>query len=158
MPAIDVGPSAHVIVGNLFTFSKAGRIVGARFYRAANDDNEHYASVMDEADNALLGVARFHYNAGLTPVGWQHAYFHGEVKVEVGKYYYLCVAFTGGHFTYTDGALSAGGITSGYVTCTQDDAPDWNGIYGLNLGRDGWNHSPGSRFGVDVLFLPEGGI
>lgn len=156
-PTTTEGAGAHVVVGNMVTFDKDGAIVGARFFRSGADDGEHIAAILNAADNALLGVQRFHYLDSGADGTWQHCYFTPQVKVTTGQSYYVLVDFEAYRISYTLDALTGTSIVNGRVTAVQDSESNWNGIFGYGFGRDGWDHSPGTRWGVDVLYLPKGG-
>lgn len=155
-PASALGSGSGLIYGNIFKFAVAGRIVGMRFYRTANDNGEHVGGVNLEANNALTDVVYFKYNTGATPVGWQHAYFGKFIYVVPGTLYNVLVEFSDRRAAYTSGALNSVDITTGNIVVPKDTSTHWNGTHGVNWGRLGWTHEPGVRFGVDVLFLREG--
>lgn len=153
LPASTNGTGTTLIVANLFSFAVDGFIVGARYCRAANDDEEHVAAVFDEDANGLMGVTRFKFNSGATPTGWQHAYFRPRVPVTAGVNYYLGVSFGSREWRYTNGALSSASIVTGDITAIQNSSPHWNGIFGTGFNRIAWTQAAGVRYGVDVLFL-----
>lgn len=153
LPASTQGSGSTLIVANLFSFAVDGYIVGLRFARAANDDEEHIGCVFRESDNGLLGVTRFRQNAGASPTGWQHAYLRPRVPVSAGTKYYVGVSFGSQEFRYTNGALSSVDIVTGDVTAIHNTSTFWNGIFGNGFNRTGWTQAAGRRYGVDMLFL-----
>lgn len=153
LPASTTAQNSTLIVGNIFSFAVDGYIVGMRYCRAANDDEEHVGAVLLEADNTHLGVTRFKFNSGATPTGWQHAYLRPRVAVTAGVLYFVAVSFGERQWRYTNGALTSTGITTGDVVVPQDSSPHWNGAFSSSFQRSSWTHAAGTRYGVDVLFL-----
>lgn len=156
-PTTIEGAGGYVWLGQLLSFDKDGAIVGARFYRSGADDGEHLAAVMDTAANAILAVQKFHYVASGADGTWQHCYFTPQVKVTADAMYYLLVYYSAYHISYDLGSLTGASITNGRVTAVEDSDDTWNGIFASGITRDGWDHSPGTRWGIDALYLPKGG-
>lgn len=157
VPAVTEGAGAHVVLGQLLSFDKDGAIVGARFFRIGADDGEHTASILDASDNSLLAIQKFKYVPSGADGVWQHCYFTPQVKVTAGALYYVLVDFCNYFISYTLGALTGSDIVTGRVTAVADGDTTWNGIFGPDIGRNAWDHSPGTRWGIDVLYLPKGG-
>lgn len=152
-PANSVGGGSPFVVANIFEFAVDGFIVGVRYYRNASDDDEHVGAVFAEADNELLGVTKFKYNSTGANTGWQHAYLRPRVPVSTGVLYYVGVSFGRQFIGYTASVFNSGPIVSGDITCPQDSPTHWNGIFGPNFTRTAWSHDPGTRYGIDCLFL-----
>jgi hypothetical protein len=153
LPASNQGSGTPIIVANIFKFAVDGFIVGLRYCRQANDDNEHVGVIFREADNGLLGVTMFPYNSGATPDNWQHAYMRRRVQVTAGTLYYIGVSFGSRKWRYTNAALTGVDIVTGDITVPMDGSVHWNGAIGLCFARGGWTHAAGIRYGVDCLFL-----
>lgn len=153
LPASTNGSGSILVLANLFSFAVDGYIVGVRFCRAANDDEDHIGGVFLESNNALLGVTKFHNNVGATPTGWQHAYFRPRIAVAAGVKHYVGVSFGSQEFRYTNGALSSADIVTGDVTAHRNTSTFWNGIFSSGFQRTTWTQAAGRRYGVDMLFL-----
>jgi len=153
-PAEAWGGNFPLVVVNIFEFAVDGYIVGARYFRVADDLDSHVAGVFLELDNTLLGVSKFPTILEASPVGWQHCYFRPRVPVLAGVLYAVGASFGGGYYGYTEDALTAGPIVTEDVTQIQDSGAHWNGAYGDGFALGGgWTHAAGTRFGVDCLFL-----
>lgn len=153
LPASTQAANSALVIANLFQFAVGGYIVGIRWCRAANDDEEHIGAVTLESDNSVIGAARFRLKTGATPTGWQNTYLHPRVPVTAGVNYYVGVSFGSREWRYTNGALSSGPIVVGDVTVLQDSSSHWNGQFSTLWTHTTWTRAAGVRYGVDCLFL-----
>lgn len=155
VPTSSVALNSQLNVGNWFTISEAGYIVGMRYFRDLSDNGEHYGQIRLEADNSPKGICTFHPKAaaGSGADSWQHAYFRPRIQITIGTRYYACVLFGRRKYYFTPTVLTTGAITVGPITVGQDTSAHWNGAFGNGIAVFN-THDAGTRYGVDILFLP----
>jgi hypothetical protein len=153
VPASLQGTGSVHVIANVFRFAVAGFIVGVRFYRPSTNGGEQVGLVMLEADNSLLGVTRFRYNASGVAAAWQHAYFRPRVAVLANTNYYVGVSCSDRQYRYTTNGIPVLGLTVGDIESPADSAGMWNGQFSTVIGRNGWTHAARTRYGVDPLYL-----
>lgn len=134
---LDAAPGWEV--GTRFTSSKAGRILGFRFYRAPGESGTNYGRLWNSAGQRLKQSNPFP-----SGTGWVTVMLDNPVAITAGSTYRVSVntnvkqAKTGGGYAY-NGALSSGPLYSD------------GGYYGQPTGSMPTSSSA-SYFFVDVIF------
>lgn len=155
VPTTRNGFGSQQNVANWMEVTEPGFCVGLRYHRFSDDDGEHIGQLRIEANNNPLGVCTFPKKsaAGVVDDGWQHAYFKPRIPLSVGTKYYVSVFFSRRRYALTGGALSAGSITVGSIIVGVDSTAHWNGAFSGSVATLD-THAAGTRYGVDMLFLP----
>jgi hypothetical protein len=155
-PSTAGGPGAPVALLGVFTFGVDGWLMGCRYFRDLADDFNHFGYVTNPSNGTLLGVTKFRRQtaAAAGPGNWESAYFHPRIPISASGKLAVSVYFGGSYFWYDAGVLSGGGFSCGNVVTDQDGMPYPNMQFNYANVFDSFGGSSGSRYGIDVIFLP----
>jgi len=148
---------ALITLGVQVLFTTDGLIVGARYYRDAGDDGQHWAIVRDGTNAVAERFTVFKQApaGGAGVASWQHAYFRPYVKVAAGERKVIDVFFEKGHWWYTPAMYAGGDVVSGSITAPHRAAGSFfQGVFGYNEYVKTTGDGGGNGYGVDLLFLP----
>jgi hypothetical protein len=155
-PSTAGGSGAPVTLLGVFSFATDGWIVGVKYFRDLADDFNHIGYVADPSTGLLLGVTKFkpHVAESSGPGGWETAYLHPRIPVEQFDLRSIGVYFGGSLFYYDAGALTGSGFICADVLTREDGDPYANMQFSYTGIDGGFSGSSGSRYGIDLLFLP----
>ncbi len=144
-----------VLLG-VFSFGVDGWIMGLKYFRDLADGLRHVGYVTDPTDGTILGIVNFkqHVATGSGPGGWETAYLHPRISVNASEHRAVAVYFEGSYFYYDAGALASNGFSCGDVLTDQDGFPYDNMQFTYSGFITGFTDSSGSRYGIDLVFLP----
>lgn len=156
-PSTPGGAGAPVTLLGVFSFQTDGWIMGVKYFRDLADDFNHIGFVTDPANGDLLGCAKFrrHAASGSGPDRWETAYLHPRLSVSTGEQRAVGCYFGGSFFYYDAGALTSNGFVCANVNTLQDAMPYPNMQFSYSDILSGFTSSSGSRYGIDLVFLPK---
>jgi hypothetical protein len=130
--------------------------MGLKYFRDLADDLRHVGYVTDPTSGELLGAVNFkqHVASGSGPGGWETAYLHPRIPVSQFDHRAVGIFFEGSLFYYDAGALASNGFVCGDVLTDQDGVPYDNMQFTYSGFVTGFTDSGGSRYGIDLVFLP----
>jgi hypothetical protein len=136
-----------VEVGTKFTSTRAGQVVGVRFYKGAQNTGVHIGRLWTAAGRQLASAT---FDAE-SPSGWQTVDFAAPVDIAAGTTYVASYVAPVGHYAVDPGYFNAA-HRSGVLTAPRDA-----GVFRYGTG----DAVPAQTFGgnnywVDVLFVPTG--
>jgi hypothetical protein len=156
-PSTSGGAGAPVTLLGVFSFAVDGWIMGLKYFRDLADNFNHIGFVTDPSDGSLLGITKFRRQtaSGSGAGGWETSYLHPRIPVAALDKRTVAVFFQGSYFWYDAGALASNGFICNDVLTDQDNVPYPNMQFTYSAFMDGFMSSGGSRYGVDVVFLPK---
>ena len=148
----DGGDTSSVEVGAKFSPNVSGTVTGVRFYKASTNTGTHVGSLWS-SDGTLLASGTF---SNETASGWQTLTFSSPVGVMAGTTYVAGYLAPNGHYTFSGGAFSSGGVTNGPLTALANGTSP-NGVYAYSASSTFPSASfNAANYWVDVLFQPGG--
>jgi hypothetical protein len=141
----------------VFEFGADGWIMGLKYFRDGADDANHFGLVFNPASGELLRTVSFrrHVASAPGPAGWETAYLHPRLAVAQFDLWSIGIFFQSSYFWYDAGALSSNGFLCNQVQTIQDNSPYPNMQFSYTSPTDGFTPSSGTRYGIDILFLPK---
>lgn len=141
-PANSSWPDGQPVqLGVRFTSSKAGTVVGVRFYKGAGDAGTHTAYLWS-ATGTLLASAPF---TAETASGWQEVDFATPVPIQAGTEYRAAYYTTAPAYAVDPGAL-ASAVTNGPLSTLAN-----GGVYSYSTNFP--NNVVSHNYWADVLFV-----
>jgi len=146
---LSVHEPVPVELGMKFSADVAGTITGIRFYKAANENGAHTASLWTTSGQ-LLAQASF---SNETASGWQTAALTQPVQIAANTQYVVSYGSNGDYVATGD--FFATDFTSGHLRAPADAPGSGNGLYAYGAAGTFPNETWGkSNYYVDVLFQP----
>jgi hypothetical protein len=132
-------------LGVMVVPNKSGEITGVAFWKGTGNDGEHTASLW--TDGKRLGSGTFRNESAS---GWQWLTLAHPVQVKAGQHVLATYRAPEGHFAFTPGAITPGGVCSGALRAT--DGTLWSN-------HRSSRHNSTSRttnYFVNLRFVPTG--
>ncbi|MET8051022.1 DUF4082 domain-containing protein [Streptosporangium sp. NPDC005286] len=137
-----------VVLGVKFKAATDGKVSGIRFYKGAQNNGVHTASLWG-SDGALLASAVF---AGETATGWQQVNFPQPVDVTGGTTYIASYHTTSGNYSMNRPYFTTQYV-NGALTALADGAAGGNGVYTYNASNIfPTNTYQATNYWVDPIF------
>jgi hypothetical protein len=133
-------------LGVMVVPNKSGQITGIAFWKGTGNDGVHTASLWTDSKRLASGTFQKE-----TASGWQWLTLAHPVQVKAGQHVLATYRAPEGHFAYTPGAITPGGVCSGALRAT--DGTLW-------MSHGGSRHHSTSRttnYFVNLRFVPTGG-
>ena len=142
-----VDDAAAVELGVRFRSSRAGRIVGLRYYRGEGNTGPHVGRLWS-ADGSLLATATFGTEMRR---GWQQAMLGTPVQVQPGETYVASYHAPAGRYAVTGGGLATA-RSNGPLSAPASTGGAGNGVFSYGAGGFPTSSWGGGNYWVDVIF------
>jgi Domain of unknown function (DUF4082)/Bacterial Ig domain len=143
---ITVNDANAVELGVKFQASRAGSILGIRFYKGPQNTGTHVGSLWNSSGTRLAQVTF----TGETASGWQQMNFATPVSISANTTYIASYHTSG--FYSDDRNYFTNAYTSGSLTALADGSSGGNGVYLYGSGGFPTNSYQASNYWVDVVF------